>query len=235
MLDKFIAHRGISKIYPENTAASIKAAKKAGIGSIEIDVMTLRDLVPIVFHDFTFDRCTNISGRVKNYFYQEVSTTDIGSWFSPKFKKEKLMTLKEVLFLIKRLNLKLNLEIKEEENDDSVKVILDVIKEAEFNYNKLIISSFNQNILSSIKRIDSKINIGCLFEKVPPNWQNLCSNLCSKTIICDGHLLKKEQCLRILKNDFLVYCYTINEKHLSNKLLKWGVNGIISDNPLTLI
>ena len=112
MLDKFIAHRGISKIYPENTAASIKAVKKAGIGSIEIDVMTLKDLVPIVFHDFTFDRCTNILGRVKDYSYQEVSLTDIGSWFSPKFKKEKLMTLKEVLFLIKRLNLTLNLEIK---------------------------------------------------------------------------------------------------------------------------
>ncbi|WP_404824952.1 hypothetical protein [Paraphotobacterium marinum] len=27
----------------------------------------------------------------------------------------------------------------------------------------------------------------------------------------------------------------MNDKHLSNKLLKWGVNGIISDNPLTLI
>ena len=47
------AHRGVQKEYPENTMASIRAAKEQGYDIIEIDPAVTKDGVLVLMHDDT--------------------------------------------------------------------------------------------------------------------------------------------------------------------------------------
>ena len=87
--------------YPENTMANFKACVAQGI-SIELDVYLSKDGVPVVIHDDTVDRTTNGSGAVMGMTLLELKALDAGSWYDPKFKKEKIPTLGEVFDMISR-------------------------------------------------------------------------------------------------------------------------------------
>ncbi len=98
---KVYGHRGMVQQYPENTMAAFKACVDQGI-SIELDVYLTKDRVPVVIHDATVDRTTNGSGEVMSMTLRELKALDAGSWYDPKFKKEKIPTLGEVLDMISR-------------------------------------------------------------------------------------------------------------------------------------
>lgn len=70
-----IAHRGLHDAKNgviENTLSAARAAMEAGY-SIELDVQPDRDLVPVVFHDFTLDRLTTGSGPVSALSAKELA------------------------------------------------------------------------------------------------------------------------------------------------------------------
>lgn len=59
-----IAHRGASGLRPENTLAAFALARTIGAEAIECDVRLSADGVPVVHHDATLDRTTNLAGPV---------------------------------------------------------------------------------------------------------------------------------------------------------------------------
>ena len=59
-----IAHRGGSKIRPENTFAAFDHAVALGADAIECDVHLSRDGEVVVIHDPTLDRTTDATGPV---------------------------------------------------------------------------------------------------------------------------------------------------------------------------
>lgn len=59
-----IAHRGGSKLRPENTMAAFDHAVEIGVDAIELDVHLSRDGHAVVIHDPTMDRTTEASGLV---------------------------------------------------------------------------------------------------------------------------------------------------------------------------
>ena len=79
-LDVLYAHRGLhdnASEAPENTMAAFKKAVDAGFG-IECDVQLSKDGVPVIFHDFTLQRCARCEdgnvpeGKVIDYTYEEL-------------------------------------------------------------------------------------------------------------------------------------------------------------------
>src|SRR5262245_14376533 len=54
-----IAHRGDSKVAPENTLPAFESAVRAQADLVELDYFHSSDGVPVVFHDDTLDRTTN--------------------------------------------------------------------------------------------------------------------------------------------------------------------------------
>ena len=60
---KWIAHRGYSGQYVENTVKAIREAAKAGAFGVEIDVRLSKDGTPFAFHDEDFNVKTNDSGK----------------------------------------------------------------------------------------------------------------------------------------------------------------------------
>ena len=78
-----IAHRGGSKIRPENTLAAFSHALTLGVDACECDVHLSRDREPVVIHDPTLDRTTDARGPVSALSAEDLSRVDAGFHFDP--------------------------------------------------------------------------------------------------------------------------------------------------------
>ncbi|PKK92493.1 MAG: hypothetical protein CVV62_00040 [Tenericutes bacterium HGW-Tenericutes-7] len=101
--EEIIAHRGASFYAPENTLAAIQTAIDQGVDGVEFDVWGTADDIPVLLHDLTLTRTTNINNnkRIWELTYDEIKDLDAGSWFSPEFADEKIPTFEEAILAIK--------------------------------------------------------------------------------------------------------------------------------------
>ncbi|WP_131737512.1 glycerophosphodiester phosphodiesterase [Actinomadura roseirufa] len=115
-----VAHRGASAAAPENTLAAFRSAKAKHADVFELDVQETRDHKLVVLHDSTLARTTNAERvypghgpwKVSGLTLAQVRKLDAGSWFSAKYKGERVPTLAEVLTAMGGSGLGLLLEIK---------------------------------------------------------------------------------------------------------------------------
>jgi hypothetical protein len=71
-----LAHRGGCALGPENTLAAFDRGMAAGADGLELDVRLSSDGEPMVHHDPTLDRTTNVSGRVSEYTVEQLKRVD---------------------------------------------------------------------------------------------------------------------------------------------------------------
>lgn len=88
-----IAHRGDSAHAPENTLEAAQRARDEGADAWELDVQLSRDGVPVVLHDRSLMRTTDVVARFAgdprgasgflgaDFDFDEIRTLDAGSWF----------------------------------------------------------------------------------------------------------------------------------------------------------
>jgi glycerophosphoryl diester phosphodiesterase len=88
-----VAHRGDSFHAPENTLEAARLARQTGADAWELDVQLTRDGVPVVIHDQSLLRTSDVAiqfaadprGRdgflVSDFDFEEVRALDAGSWF----------------------------------------------------------------------------------------------------------------------------------------------------------
>ena len=112
-LPRFIGHRGLKDLAPENTLSSIKLAIDKNLKWIEIDIQFSKDNIPFLLHDETFNRSTNGKGFPKDYDFDQIKTLDAGGWFNNKYKNLSIPSLEEVLNICTNKKIGLNIEIKE--------------------------------------------------------------------------------------------------------------------------
>lgn len=78
-----VAHRGGSKIVPENTLEGFRdAVTRWDADMLEMDVHVTRDGVPVVIHDPTVDRTTDGTGAVADLTLDELRRFDAGYRFA---------------------------------------------------------------------------------------------------------------------------------------------------------
>lgn len=98
------AHRGASRMAPENTIAAFSKAIDAGANYIEIDVRTTSDGHQVVVHDKSLQRTTGMNSLVKETDLATIKSLSAGKWFGSSFEGEKVPTLEEVCKLVKSEN-----------------------------------------------------------------------------------------------------------------------------------
>lgn len=93
-----IAHRGAHQGIPENTLAAYRRAIELGCDWIEVDVRTTSDGQLVSIHDATIDRYVSdgSTGRVASMTLEELQMLDIGSRIDPKWREERIPTLREI-------------------------------------------------------------------------------------------------------------------------------------------
>ena len=116
----FFAHRGGSALAPENTLVAFEKGLSYGADALELDVHPTRDGEIVVFHDDTLDRTTDGSGRVSGFTLDDLRQFDAGYRFTPDagatypFRGQGVMipTLAEVYDRFSTA--RVNIEIKED-------------------------------------------------------------------------------------------------------------------------
>lgn len=155
----YYAHRGLHDLNashtPENSMAAFLAAVEAGYG-IEMDVQLTKDLVPVIFHDFTLDRMCHVSGKINDFTYEELQA------FSLDGTEEKIPRFEDVLRMIDG-KVPLLIEYKVELFDTSVCTVCDRLLNG---YPGLyFIESFNPLVLRWYKKNRPQIVRGQLSAK----------------------------------------------------------------------
>lgn len=119
---QLIAHRGASVERPECTLAALRRAIEVGATAVEVDVRTSRDGRLFILHDSTLDRTTDGKGPANQLTLDELQKLDAGSWFSPKFKGERIPSLIESAESC-RGKIDLLLDLKEQGDEYDRKVV----------------------------------------------------------------------------------------------------------------
>lgn len=91
-----LGHRGAKNYAPENTLAAFTLALEQGADGVELDAKLSADGVVVVHHDAMLDRTTDGKGPLARHTFAQLRELDAGSFFSEKFRGEKIPTLEEV-------------------------------------------------------------------------------------------------------------------------------------------
>ena len=112
MKQRIIAHRGHKTEAPEQTMAAYRMAVELGAEMIEADVQISRDGVAVMMHDWTLERTTSGHGPVSGLDWTEIGALDAGSWFDPRFARERVPRLDDLFALAVETGIGLCLEAK---------------------------------------------------------------------------------------------------------------------------
>jgi glycerophosphoryl diester phosphodiesterase len=77
-----IGHRGNRAHAPENTVESLREAVALGVDAVEFDVQVSSDGVLLLMHDVTIDRTTSGAGAVARQTFAALRTHDAGARFT---------------------------------------------------------------------------------------------------------------------------------------------------------
>ena len=161
----FTAHRGFSAVAPENTAAAIEEAGKAGFYAAEFDIMPTKDGVWIVNHDDTVDKMTDGEGEVSSFTYDEIIRLKIDNGNGiENYPDLHFTTFENALAICEQYNMRAMVEIKGGTPDD-MEAMLSVLKASSAYENALIID-FNENRLKKVRELDKDIELWYLLNHI---------------------------------------------------------------------
>jgi glycerophosphoryl diester phosphodiesterase len=228
------AHRGASAYAPENTLAAFNLAVEQGADGIELDAKLSADGHVVVVHDPTLARTTGAPDQVKDMALDDLHALDAGSFFSKKFKGEKIPTLEEVFETFGKKTL-INVELTNynTRHDHLVETVCMLVKRFGLQ-DRVLFSSFLGSNLSDVRSFIPNAQTGLLalpgilgawhrsfgfafgkYDALHPNIKNT-----TQEQIYFVHRLKRR-----------VHVWTVNEAHDMRRLFKWGVNAIFTDDP----
>lgn len=231
-MSKIFAHRGSAGTHPENTMAAYIEAETVGAEGLEIDVHFTKDNKLAVIHDDTVDRTTNGTGRVRDYTLAELQKLDAGSWFSPEFHQERILSLEEVLEWINGNQLILNIELKYAALDyvDFEEKVIQAVENYDL-VDRVIISSYNHYGLKKVNELNSQIECGVLYmARLYEPWDYAqtfgAKALHSYVLVTDHEMIKKAT-----KKNVVVRVYTVNQRELLHYFIQANCPAIITDYP----
>ena len=213
-----IGHRGAKGYAAENTLASFQKAVELGVDGIELDVHLSSDEKVMVIHDETIDRTTSQKGLVNDFTAKELEQLGIPTL--------------EAVFNLVHQKCFINVELKTFETADKVVALVeDFVSEKDWNYEQIIVSSFDWNALQQVHFLNDKIKIGILTNTDLDLALAFAKFIKAYSVHPYYHLLTAENVAKMQSKNFKVYPWTINEPEDIIFVKSLQVDGIITDFP----
>ncbi|MHA1733419.1 MAG: glycerophosphodiester phosphodiesterase [Promethearchaeota archaeon] len=230
-----IAHRGANAEAPENTFKSFELAVEAGADFIEFDVHFSRDGELVVIHDAKVDRTTDGTGKVNDLTLAELRELDAGGG-------ERIPTLGEVA---DRFGKKVCLQV-EIKDSGVAKPLVELLKERDL-LKRVLVSSFKHEELREVKRLEPEIETALLepsgigwatqwiTTKIRPTLLPKKAVTAGATVTHPFNLVVTERMIRSAKAlGVRVHPWTVDDPNRMKRFVRWGVNGLITNDPRTL-
>lgn len=243
---RLFAHRGASAEAPENTLEAFRLARERGARYFELDIHLSSDREAVVIHDNSVSRTTGRRGRVEKMACGELKKLDAGYGFSKdhgrtfpyRGKGLGIPTLDEVLEAFP--DMRIVIEIKR--TLEGVEEVLAGKLERHAAGQRVVVASHEHEALcrfrercpsvatsfskDEVRDFLLRLRNGDLNGYRPPGkafqvpeYKGL-RRVVSKPVIDAMHELGVE-----------VHVWTVNEPLHISRLLGWGVDGIMTDDP----
>lgn len=231
-----IAHRGNSAHAPENTLPAFESAVRVGADLIELDYYHSADGTPVVFHDKTLSRTTNatdILGRgnlaIAKTSLKDLKRLDAGGWFDKKFAGTPIPTLEEAIDVI---HPRATVLIEHKAGDAATCVRL---LRAKRITTEVVVQSFNWEFLRDCHQLAPDLTLCALCGQTPNEQRLKQIRQTGAKVVAWNHAKLTPEHVRLFQQAGLrVWAYTVNDSQVAKRLIKFGVNGIITDQPATL-
>jgi glycerophosphoryl diester phosphodiesterase len=239
------AHRGGVQIAPENTLHSYRRAVEAGADIIELDVRSTKDSHVVVLHDRTVDRTTNGTGDVNKLTLGELKkldaayrfTPDRGATFPLRGKGLTVPTLDEVFREFP--NVPVNIEIKEPD-PGIAKSLADLISTHKREKLTLVVSSY-EGPMKRFRDLSPETHTGLtpgearqlVFLEAEEEKSYQPPGAALPVPIRSGgiEVVTQETVARAHRHGLEIHVWTVNSEQTMRRLLRMGVDGIMTDRP----
>ena len=238
-----IAHRGGSRLRPENTLAAFEHAASLGVDGLECDVHLSSDGVPVVIHDATLERTTAGQGAVSARTAAQLAALDAGATFDEAagfpFRDSGLGVPALAVVLDRHPDIPIVVEIKGDD-PEVVPPILSTLR-ASRRPVRFVIGGFSQPVLDAVRHLAPEFPTGASREEVkaairrsylriPPRRTGY--HLFQVPFVFQGKQIFREPFVRTARRAGVqVQAWIIDDEPVMRRLISWGVTGLISDRP----
>ena len=232
---RMTAHRGFSKIAPENTMPAFRLAGEYGFWGAECDISPTSDGVWVIMHDETVDRTTDGEGKVGELTFEEINnlTIDFGNNVE-KYPGTKVPKLTEYLDICKEYKMHPVIEIKTCANVDSLDSLASLLLSRE-EKDMFIIISFGKDICARIKQLMPKTPVYLLIGGSAEDNFEEGIRFCLQNKL-DGidfaYVWDRDMVLRTQFSGLKTMVWTIDDIETIEKHYRWGVRDFTT-NALT--
>jgi glycerophosphoryl diester phosphodiesterase len=223
---EIVAHRGAAGAAPENTMAAVRRAIEDGTDWVEIDVQESADGAVVVVHDSDFMKLAGEPLKVWNGTLDEIREIDVGSWFSPVFRSERVPTLQEVLAAAKGRS-KVVIELKYYGHDVALeRKVVEIVEEAGMA-DQVAIMSLKYEGIQQIRELRPDWTIGLLSAKALGDLTSLDADF----LAVNMGMARAGFLRRARRAGKPVFVWTVNTPVDVSRMASLGVSGIITDEP----
>lgn len=238
-----VAHRGGGGLKPENTLpAFLDADMLWRADMIELDVRATSDGHCVVIHDPTVDRTTNGTGPVSSMTLAEIQSLDAGYQFTPDGGKTfpfrgqgiRVPTIDEVFAALPTMRLTIELKIATAQIPLFAAIAKyhatdRVIAAGEHDAYRTLFHTYRGPISASLEQSLPFYVMHRLF-LAKLAWMR--ADVIQMPEFYRGRRMLTQRLVRELHAKGLqVHIWTVNEADDMERLLDWGVDGLISDYP----
>ena len=231
---RMIAHRGVSGLETENTAAAFIAAGNRTYWGIETDVHLTADGELILVHDSNTLRVTGKEMIVEESRYEDLRSLTVKDFYGEGERADlRLPSLSEYVGICKKYEKEAVLELKETFEKEVLRKVINVFREHEYLEHVVFISFHLQNLIDLRELLPD-----CRAQYLLKNINEERFELLKKhrldldidhRVHRENRSLTKEWVDRIHGEGLCVNCWTVNDVESAEQLISWGVDQITTN------
>lgn len=223
-----VAHRGVSGIETENTAAAFIAAGNRTYYGIETDMYRTYDGRFALCHDRTLKRVGGENVNVENMTLGALQRIVLFDNDGTKDRADlRICSLENYLGICKKYEKHCVLELKSEFTDEETERFIGIIKDFDYLDNITFISFSYDNLLR-VRKIATDQSVQFLFHE--------CTDEILERVIADKmdidihhEALTEELVSHFHELGIKVNCWTVNDAERGEQLAEWGVDYITTN------
>ena len=243
-----IAHRGGAGEWPPETMFAFRKAIKSGVDVLEFDVRRTADDAIVLMHNPTVDETTDGEGYVRHKTLAELKTLNAAA--APRWKDLKtsqhidIPTLTEVFALLQEFpTIRFIIEIKDRDIW-LANAVGQLIVQERIEDNVLVASGWD-SVLMSFRRDYPRVATSASVLEIlafQTRVSLVAGNYLPNTDAIQWHsrflgvpVITRSFVKRAKSLDLVVHAWTVNSRREMKRMIKLGVDGIITDYPSSLL